>query len=281
VGHGYLQWIDGQLGNFEIARREAVAFDKAYVPERHRQVPVLNDMKAWVDGWSAHHLWIMGWPDQAKQTLYDGIEHARAIGNPLNLIFCLAHGGALFFYRREPERLFGHLDEASRLAKDHALHFMDGMLIAIWRGSALMLSERYAQALETMQSATALSLAANMPIMIPCHWLMTAEALAGLGRFDEAMAMLDGELATIAKTGERIHEAEILRLRADAAQRSVAIRPGRGLPAARARPEPSAEGEGLGTAQLDQSSAPLAEPGKARGSPRAPRPGLQLVHRRP
>ena len=42
---------------------------------------------------------------------------------------------------------------------------------------------------------------------------MTAEALAGLGRIDEAITMLDGELSTIAKTGERIHEAEILRLR--------------------------------------------------------------------
>ncbi len=213
VGHGYLQWINGQLGNFEIARRHAVAFDTVYAPERHNQVATLNDMKAWIDGWSAHHLWMMGWPDQAEQTLHDGIEYARAIGNPLNLIFCLAHGGGMYFYRREASALLDHLDEASQLAKENALGFLDEMLIGAWRGSALMLSGRFGEGHDLMTAATALSLASNSPIMIPCHRLMIAEALTGLGRVDEAIAMLDGELASIAHTSERIHEAEILRLR--------------------------------------------------------------------
>jgi class 3 adenylate cyclase/tetratricopeptide (TPR) repeat protein len=228
VGHGYLQWINGQLGNFEIAREHAKAFDAAYVSERDSQVPVLNDMKAWVDGWKAHHLWIMGWPDQARQALYDGIEHARTIGNPLNLIFCLAHGGAMFFYRREADALSDCVDEASRLAKENALGFLEGMLIGVWRGSALMLSGRFSEGYEVMTSATALSLESNLPIMIPCHRLMASEALAGLGRVEEAINMLDGELETIQQTGERIHEAEILRYRgvltllADSSQSTLA-----------------------------------------------------------
>jgi class 3 adenylate cyclase/tetratricopeptide (TPR) repeat protein len=213
VGHGYLQWINGQLGNFEIAREHAKAFDAAYVSERDSQVPVLNDMKAWVDGWKAHHLWIMGWPDQARQALYDGIEHARTIGNPLNLIFCLAHGGAMFYYRREADALSDCVNEASRLAKENALGFLEGMLIGVWRGSSLMLGGNFKEGYEVMTAATKLSLESNLPIMIPCHRLMTAEALAGLGRNDEAIAMLHGEIETIEKTGEQIHLAEILRLR--------------------------------------------------------------------
>jgi len=213
VGRGCLQWVYGQLGNLEMAQEHSTAFNLAFIPDRHKRVAVLNDLKAWVDGWGAHHLCIMGRPDRAKQTLEDGIEYARAVGNPLNLVFCLAHGGAMFYYLREPKALLECLDEASRLARENALGFMDAMLINIWRGSALMLSGRFADGYEMMTAATALSLASNLPIMIPCHRLMTAEALAGLGRVKEALAMLDGELATIAKTGERIHEAEILRLR--------------------------------------------------------------------
>jgi class 3 adenylate cyclase/tetratricopeptide (TPR) repeat protein len=213
VGHGYLQWINGQIGNFDVAHQHAAAFDEAHDPERHKLVAVLNEMKSWVDGWKAHHLWISGFPDQAAQALQNGIDYARAIGNPLDLIFCLAHGGGMFYYRREADEVLERVEEASRLARDNALGFLEGMLIGVWRGSALMLSDRFNDGYGMMTSATALSLETDAPIMIPCHRLMTAEALAGLGRIDEAIAMLDAELATIAKTGERIHEAEILRLR--------------------------------------------------------------------
>ncbi len=213
VGRGYLQWINGHLGEFEIAREHALAFNQTYVYERDRKIPILNDMKAWVDGWSAHHLWIMGWPDQATKAMYDGIEHARVIGNPLNLVFCLAHGGAMLVYKREPEALIELLDEASRLARDSALDFLEGMLIGIWRGSALMLSGRFREGHEVMTAATTLSLQSNLPIMVPCHKLVTAEALAGLGRVDDAIAMLDEALETTEQTHERIHGAEILRLR--------------------------------------------------------------------
>ncbi len=213
VGHGLLQWIDGQQGRFESARDHALAFVERFNFDRHKQIPVVNDMKAWVDGWGAHHFWIMGYPRQAKQAFLNGIDHARAIGNPLNLIFCYAHGGATYFYRRESEELLDCVDKASRLAKENALGFLDGMLMSIWRGSALMLSGRFSEGYEIMTAATALSLESNLPILIPCHRMMTVEALAGLGRVDEAISMLDGEIETVEKTGERIHLAEILRLR--------------------------------------------------------------------
>ena len=116
VGHGYLQWINGQIGNFDIAHQHAAAFEEVHDPERDKPIAVLNEMKSWVDGWKAHHLWISGCPDQAVQALQKGIDYARAIGNPLNLIFCLAHGGAVFFYRREGDILLEHENEATRLA---------------------------------------------------------------------------------------------------------------------------------------------------------------------
>jgi hypothetical protein len=170
-------------------------------------------MQAMVNGWSAHHLWIAGWPEQAEQAMKNGVGYARANGNPLSLIISLAHGGAAFIYKREGATLLEHTNEASQVAKDNALGFLEGMLISIWRGSAMMLNGRFSEGYEMMTAATKLSLEANLPIMIPCHRLMAAEALAGLGRIGEAISILDGELVTIAKTGERIHEAEILRLR--------------------------------------------------------------------
>jgi class 3 adenylate cyclase/tetratricopeptide (TPR) repeat protein len=213
IGHGLLQWLEGTAANFEVANQHAAAFNKTYVPERHQKVMLLNDMQAMVNGWSAHHLWIAGWPEQAEQAMKNGIGYARANGNPLSLIISLAHGGAAFIYKREGATLLEHTNEASQVAKDNALGFLEGVVISIWRGSAMMLNGRFSEGHEMMTAATKLSLEANCPIMIPCHRLMAAEALAGLGRIGEAISILDGELVTIAKTGERIHEAEILRLR--------------------------------------------------------------------
>jgi predicted ATPase len=208
-----LQWISGSVGKFEVAREHTAAFDKVFVPERHNHVAVLNDMKAWVDGWNAHHLWIMGWPEQARQAMQAGIDYARATGNPLNLIFCLVHGGGVSVYLREGDALLERAKEASLLAKENSLDFLEVMLVGIWRGSALMINRRFREGLEMMSAATALAVAANNSIMIPFHRLMAAEALAGLGRAEDAITMLDGELSTIEKTGERMYEAEILRLR--------------------------------------------------------------------
>ncbi len=213
VGHGYLQWINGSLGNFEIARQHTIAFENVYREERHKRIPVLDDMKAWVDGWNAHHLWMMGWPEQAMQAMQAGIDYARVVGNPLNLMFCLVHGGGVSVYLREGGELLERADEASQLARDNSLGFLEVMLVGIWRGSALMIEGRFREGYEMMRAATALAVDANNAIMIPFHRLMAAEALAGLGRIDEAIEMLDGELDTIAKTSERMYEAEILRLR--------------------------------------------------------------------
>jgi len=145
--------------------------------------------------------------------LHEGIEHARVIGNPLNLIFCLAHGGGMLVNKHEPEYLLALLDEASQLARETALDFVEGMLIGIWRGAALMLRGDFQEGCDLMSASTKLSLESNLPIMVPCHRLMTAQALAGLGRKGEAISMLNGEIDTVDKTGEELHLAEILRLR--------------------------------------------------------------------
>ena len=213
VGHGMLSWINGSLGEFEKGRRHAEAFRALYDPDRDRQLATLNDMKVILESWAAHHLWITGWPEQAKKAMNDAIAHARLVGDPFILIMALAHGGGGFFYLRQASALLDLVDQASRLAKDNALGFLDDMLISLWRGGALMVSGRHSEGYELMTGATALSLATNSPIMVPFHRLMTAEALAGLGRLDEAITLLDGALATIANTHERMHEAEILRMR--------------------------------------------------------------------
>jgi predicted ATPase len=116
-------------------------------------------------------------------------------------------------YLREGDALLDRANEASRLARENSLDFLEVMLVGIWRGSALMINRRFGEGLEMMSAATALAVDANNSIMIPVHRLMAAEALAGLGRATEAITMLDGELSTIANTGERMYEAEILRLR--------------------------------------------------------------------
>ena len=213
VGHGMLSWINGSLGEFEKGRRHAEAFRALYQPDRDRQLATLNDVKMVLESWAAHHLWITGWPEQAKKAMNDAIAHARLVGDPFILIFALAHGGAGFFYLRQGSALLDLVDQASRLAKDNALGFLDDMLISVWRGSALIVSGRHSEGYELITGATALSLATNSLIMVPCQRLMTAEGLAGLGRLDEAITLLDGALATIANTHERMHEAEILRMR--------------------------------------------------------------------
>jgi class 3 adenylate cyclase/tetratricopeptide (TPR) repeat protein len=213
VGHGCLQWVNGQMGHHEIARQHSLAFDQAYSFERDGKNHILNDMNAWKHAWSAHHLWIMGFAEKALHDFRRGIDRARTLGNRMDLIIGLAHGGAIYFYMRNETVLRTCMDEASLLARENSLGFLDSMLISLWRGAALILGGDFREGYELVTAATTLSLDSNLPIMVPCHRLMTAEALAGMRRVDEAIRMLDGEIETIQRTGERIHEPELLRLR--------------------------------------------------------------------
>jgi adenylate cyclase len=129
-------------------------------------------------------------------------------------MFSVAHalgiGGQLLrCYRREPEIVRGHASEAIALAEENGfgLWLPWGHLLHGWAPAEL---GQLAQGIAEMEDAIA-----SAPPWQQYANALLAQGYAKMGRTDEALAMLNQALARIESTGERMGQAEILRLKGE------------------------------------------------------------------
>jgi tetratricopeptide (TPR) repeat protein len=162
---------------------------------------------------------LLGRVDEAVKLAEQGRRHARESKHLFTLGFALLAGGETFHhFRREPEIVRTHAEEAITLSEEYRF--------AVWlswarfyRGWALSELGQLKQGVAEMEARTAdASWSSGVP-WLQYNIALLAHGYARMGRTEEALGMLNQALAHIERSGDKGHQAEMLRHAVDAQRR--------------------------------------------------------------
>jgi tetratricopeptide (TPR) repeat protein len=160
-------------------------------------------------------LQLLGRIGQAAKVAEEGLEHARQSKHLFSLGHALTvRGGVLARYRREPEIVRAHAEEAMSLSEENG--FREWLPWGRFHhGWALVEQGQLEQGVAEMEAGVA-----GFRRLSGVPWqqytiALLAQGYARMGRKEEALGMLNEALAHIERSGERVDQAEMLRLKGE------------------------------------------------------------------
>lgn len=207
-------FLRGDLISARAETERALALDDAGRAERWIQLTG-HDMGTFVEVYACQLMWMLGYPDQARQMSDASIAHARAAGHAFNLVWALTFSAYVFAYRREPERFLERVDEASRLAVEQGLAFISEVSVPQARGIAELQHDRPEEAIVLLRRGLERWTKHGGRVRVPYVKSALAEAVAQQGDLDGALGLIDEclEQIELPSSQERLWLAEVLRLK--------------------------------------------------------------------
>jgi tetratricopeptide (TPR) repeat protein len=232
VGHraksGSYYWV----GELLEARRHGEIVHAMYSRERHGDIArrINTDPITGEGIYRSQYLWMLGYPDQARDASDAKDAHARDINHPYDLAFALTLGAQVFGFLSEPDELIRRTEEAERVARDGGVPLLSEVLARISRGIANVRAGRVQEGVADLQESLARLGETGHGVWIWYLRSVQAEGMAMLGDLKGALALIDASLARIEGGEDRVYYAEVLRVKgwvlmlegeADAAERSL------------------------------------------------------------
>jgi class 3 adenylate cyclase/tetratricopeptide (TPR) repeat protein len=199
-------------GEFTKVLEHAERLLDLYDAEKHRHlVDILNhDPKTVAKVHASLSTWILGYPDRATRLSLEAEERARRRGHPFDL------GWVLFVaHKADHADLRKHAEECERLGRENSLPVLSAMLAPGLFCLALIEEDRPAEAIAPLRASIAFWEACGGKLGNPSLNGRLAEAMALIGDLDNALQLIDEQIAQIERPGweERRQYAEVLRLK--------------------------------------------------------------------
>jgi tetratricopeptide (TPR) repeat protein len=216
VAHADAAVSNFYFGELMKTREHAGKVLSLYTEERHGpMVGLLNqDLKTFALTWMALSTWMLGYPDQAVKISDAALAHARQLGHPFNLSWCLTYGALVFEHVGEPEELLKHVEEGERVARENSLPFVTEVLARSQFGVALIRKGEFTAGVASLKAGLAIWENGGGRL---CRHLKSvlAEGIAQLGDLDGALDLIGEIIAQIERPGweERHYYAETLRIK--------------------------------------------------------------------
>jgi predicted ATPase/DNA-binding winged helix-turn-helix (wHTH) protein len=173
--------------------------------------------------YSALALWVLGYPDQARCRIEESLMLAHRLEHPFTLAF--AHSAATLGYILLRDQLGFHQQFAAltTIAERHAFPFWlaSGTL---WAGLAQIIRGEPEEGIATMNKGFASMQASGSIIQQGQFRALQAEAIGSLGRIQAAQAMIANASEEIDRSGERVYEAGIYRIKGELLRRQAESR---------------------------------------------------------
>jgi predicted ATPase len=162
-------------------------------------------------GWA---LWLLGYPDQAKQRRDAALALAEQLSHPFSMVFALVEVLVLQGWFRETDTAFAWAGQLIALCQAHGFVMWEvgGM---IFRGSTLVRQGHVTEGLAQLQQGLAAYRATGAGIFVTYFLALVAEAYRANGQVHAALQTITEALARVEQTGERIWEAELHRLQGE------------------------------------------------------------------
>jgi len=160
----------------------------------------------------ARTLWLQGDPTGGVELARRTVAQAAEMDHPVTLCIALIWAVSVFFWTGDLESAESNIDRFIAHADSHSL----APYLPVWRGVKAQLAVRQGDTRGGVESL----LACLAELQTSRYGLLTTEfeislvqGLAVLGRFDEAMARIDGTLGRVEANGDLLYMPELLRVK--------------------------------------------------------------------
>ncbi len=139
--------------------------------------------------------------------------NARRYDHPFDLAFALTLGAQVFDYLCEPRELLRRTEEAERISRAHGVALLGEIMVEISRGIVSLRAGHAAESVGQLEKAIARLTATGHRVWVRYLRDLQGEGLALTGDLAGAKALIDESIAATERGEERVHYAELLRLR--------------------------------------------------------------------
>jgi predicted ATPase len=208
---GETLWL---LGEFAPARAYLEQGITLYDPQQHRSLAFLHGVDPGVDCLSsaAFVLWYLGHPEQALKRSHEALTIAQGLSHPFSLGLALVMAGLLHQLRREGQAAQERAEAAMTLATEQGFAEWLGAG-SVLRGWVLVEQGQGEEGIAQMRHGLTAFQAVGIEVIRTIILSHQAEAYGKAGQAEEGLTVLAEALAVVDKTGERIYEAELYRLK--------------------------------------------------------------------
>jgi len=216
MGHWHLGPPLFALGEYTTARAHLAQTIASYEPQHHHAHLVLHGSDAGLGAlaYDALCLWCLGYPDQASQRSQEALARARELGHPWSLLDPLCYGGCLLNQiSRDAQALKDHTEALMRLASE-TVPTLSAMGLR-FRGEALVMLGQVQEGMAQLREGIAAFQPIDVRLTVTGALGSMAEAQAKAGQPQEGLTTLAEAFELMEKTGERLWEAELHRIRAE------------------------------------------------------------------
>jgi predicted ATPase len=205
-----LFWL-GELGAAQAHLEQGIL---CYDPKQSRAqiVSFGTDLGMHCRNFAALILWLLGYPDQALKKSQEALTLAQELSHPHSLVFALGSAAWVHHLRRE-----GH---ATQKQVEACLTLSTGQEFPHWsawatilRGWGLAEQGQGKEGVTLIHQGLSASRAIGAELRGSLYVTLLAEAYGKIGQTEEGLNVLVEALALVNKTGERLSEAELYRLK--------------------------------------------------------------------
>ncbi|MBV8356790.1 MAG: hypothetical protein JO189_02485, partial [Deltaproteobacteria bacterium] len=158
-------------------------------------------------------LQLLGRVGEAANLVEQRLRRARESGHLFSLGVALIHAAALCLLRRQSEAALSHAHGAMVLSEENGFAGWRAMA-QFFHGAALTELGQLDRGVAELQGSMALMEARGRPVLQACIGHL-ARCYSMMGRSDEAVSMLDDALAQVERSGDRVWQAETLRIKGE------------------------------------------------------------------
>src|SRR5215467_1596066 len=163
---------------------------------------------------SSRVLWVLGYPEQAKQRLEQALSIARSINHPESVAFAGLFGAFLHHFFDQPQEVLRHAEDVLALSveRDVATGLVWGMVLHGWALGAI---GRLDDGIKEIRESLAMQRAAGAEVARPQFAWMLGDLYLRAGRHAEAAAAADDGFTTAARTKDHYWDSELNRLKGE------------------------------------------------------------------
>jgi predicted ATPase len=212
---------------------------KLYDRRQHSSYALLYALDIGVNCWShrARSLWLLGYPDQALDSMNKALDLAQELSHPFSLGSALMLAAQLHQLRREAGTVLERADASIAFGVEHGLPQLLSWA-SVWRGWAIAKCGRRQDGIAQIRENLAIQRAMGSEIIRPHALGVLAEELGEAGNVADGLTAIDEAMRTVECTGEGYYEAELHRRRGELLLRSAADAQAAGAQAASTSPGP-------------------------------------------
>ena len=203
-------------GQFRCAREHLELGSALYNRQQHYELVFVygQDPQAVLLSYTAMCLWVLGYPDQARERSHQALIGVQEIAHPYSQGFATLLASGFHQLQGEPHKMQEQAETAITLAAEHDFAQVIAQAMG-HRGWALAKQGRTEEGLAQLQKSLDSFRATGAELELPHTLGLLAEAQAAGGQTEEGLSTVTEALTILERTGEHYYEAELYRLKGE------------------------------------------------------------------